>query len=265
MVDPKHLTDEGFVDTSKISIRPIPANIARSFVIEHHYSHRWSTCSVAFGIYYLTDNENPFFDCDDEKLIGAVVFGTPVGRSAAESFSDEVKFEEVYELTRLVILDGYGKNIESYCIGQCLRWIKFNQPHIKVILSYSDSGQGHVGGIYKATNAYYQGCGLSKLPNYSISLTKDPYNWIHSRTVTEKFKSHNIEHLKKFIGKTFWRQRESGKHRYFWILADKRTKKKILKTLKHDCEPYPSPHDNLIYDIEEFVVEEKPEISDFFE
>ena len=39
------------------------------------------------------------------------------------------------------------------------------------------------------------------MPNYSVSLSDSPYDWIHSRTVFSKWGSHNVEHLKKEIGK----------------------------------------------------------------
>ena len=196
-------------------------------------------CSLALGIFYKSNQEHNFFETEDDNLIGCLVFGYPVGRSAAASFSDCINIDEVWELTRLVVLDNYGKNIESYCIGAALRYIKRNHNHIKVILSYADSEQGHQGGIYKATNAYYQGTAVALMPNFSVSLTKNPYKWIHSRTVSERYGSHNIEKLKKAIGKTFWRKQESGKHRYFWILTNKKERKTILKTLKHPCIDYP--------------------------
>ena len=255
--------EENFVNVSRVSIREIQPSVAKTFVVKHHYSHAWSMCSIAIGIFYRSDGEHEFIDCDDEKLIGCMIFGYPVGRSAAASFSEVVKINEVWELTRLVILDDYGKNIESYCIGAALRHIKRNHNHIKVILSYADSEQGHQGGIYKATNAYYQGTAIALMPNFSVSLTNDPYKWIHSRTVSERYGSHNIEKLKKAIGHTFWRKQESGKHRYFWILTDKRERKKILNTLKHECVNYPVSANTTDPIITQHDVEEVE--SEFFE
>ena len=73
-----------------------------------------------------------------------------------------------------------------------------------MVISYADPAQRHAGGIYQATNWIYQGEGLNLMPNYSVSLTKEPYKWIHSRTVFSKFGSHNIEKLKKAIGTGLW-------------------------------------------------------------
>jgi hypothetical protein len=56
--------------------------------------------------------------------------------------------------------------------------------------------------------------------------------------------SGNLEHLRREIGKQgykqFWRREEPPKHRYVQIITgDKKEKKAILKSLKHDVRDYP--------------------------
>lgn len=160
-------------------------------------------------------------------------------------------------MTRLYIHDGYGTNIESNALAKTFRWIKENDENIKVLLSYADNGQGHLGGIYQATNWIYQSTSdeIALMPNYGISLQKDPYKWIHSRTVYTKWGSSNLEHLKHEIGKDgykeFWRRMEPPKHRYIQILAQSKAEKKNLhKRLKHDIYPYPKDVDKFMPDIE---------------
>ena len=116
---------------------------------------------------------------------------------------------------------------------------------IKVLISYADNGQEHLGGIYQATNWIYQGMNteIALMPNYGISLTKEPYDWIHSRTVFSMWGSGNLEHLRREIGKQgykeFWRREEAPKHRYLQIItSDKKEKKAILKSLKHKIREY---------------------------
>ena len=103
-----------YFDKSAVRLRNINKNTAKQFVEKWHYSHKWTLCNVAYGIFYIDETDARFFNCKEEKLIGVVVYGGPVGRSAAESVSSIVKINEVIELVRLVILDGYGNNIESY-------------------------------------------------------------------------------------------------------------------------------------------------------
>lgn len=242
--------EEGYVDKSKISLREINTSVAKDLIIKNHYSHAWTMCSCAIGIFYNEIDETSFFENDNQKLIGALIYGHPVGRSAAASICSGVKINEVYELTRLWIKDGHGKNIESYCISQSFRYLKAYRPKIKLLISYSDPGQNHLGGIYQATNWIYQGAGLNIMDNYSISLFKDPYKWIHSRTVSERWGSHNVEFLRKTIGKPFWRRKEPPKHRYIYFLTDKKETKKLKKQLKHPIFPYPKNTDDFNFPIE---------------
>lgn len=249
------LMESEYFKKELVKISSISSKTARDFVIKHHYTHSLNLCKVAYGVFYKSDIEGEFTD-DGMELIGVVVYSHPVGRSAASSFSDIVKTKDILELVRLVIKDGYGRNMESWTISQTFKLLKIEHPNVKLILSYSDEEQGHRGTIYQATGFLYQGNkSIALMPNFSISLTGPPdYNWIHSRTVQSRWGSHNIEHLKKSIGHTFWRKKESSKHRYFYILTDKVEKKKILKSLKHPTLPYPEKTE-FIEEIEEIKVE----------
>ena len=53
-----------------------------------------------------TGKEHSFFDEPEEKMIGVIVYGDPIGRLTGQSISDEIKRTEVLELTRLFIHDG---------------------------------------------------------------------------------------------------------------------------------------------------------------
>lgn len=249
---------EDYFNPEKLVIRPIDKSVAEELIVKNHYSHKWSLCQVAYGIFFVTDEECKFVEGKEEKLIGCMVFGQPVGRSAAESVSELIKVTEVFELTRLFIHDGYGKNIESYCLSRALKYIKRDFPRIKAIITYADGGVGHRGIIYQACGFNYQGnSALALMPNYSVSLVK-PYKWLHSRTVSSTYGSHNVEHLKRKINHTFWRKKESSKHRYVCFLCNKVEKKKILKNLKHPFLPYPK--DSHYQDeIEEIVVDNTTE------
>lgn len=245
---------EEYFDASKVVVRQIDKKTAEDMIVKNHYSHKWSLCQVAYGIFYITDKQSEFFDLIEEKLIGTIVFGQPVGRSAAESISKLISVYEVFELTRLFIHDGYGRNIESFCISKSLDFLRRDFPQIKAIISYADGEQGHRGIIYQSCNFYYQGNStLALMPNYSVSLVGSPYQWIHSRTISSTYGSHNIEHLKKKIGHTFWRKKESSKHRYVFLLGNKTERKQILKNLKHKFQPYPK-NTTYIDDIKQITV-----------
>jgi len=238
------MESEYFTKTNLV-IRRVNKKLAKSFVEKHHYTHKVSLCKVAYGLYNVENTTDEWFGEQKQTLIGVVIYSHPVGRSTAESISEKLKIDEVLELIRLVILDGYGKNIESYFISKSIDLLKKDFSKIKCIVSYADAEQGHSGIIYQATNFLYQGkSSVALMPNYSVSLSPPPnYKWMHSRTVSSKYGSHNVEHLKKSIGSTFWRKKESSKHRYFLLICDKKERKQILKNLKHPTLSYPKKSD----------------------
>lgn len=233
-----------YCDATKVSIAPISKSIAKDMIIKKHYTHAWTMCRYALGIYHTMEEKDIFGN--DKKLIGVAVYGFPVGAKASTSVCEGLTKDNILELTRLYVDDGYGSNIESCSLGKTFQWLKDNDKNIKVLLSYANNGQGHLGGIYKATNWIYQGLNtdIALMPNWGISLTKEPYDWLHSRTVFNKWGSGNLEHLRKEIGKQgykeFWRREEPPKHRYIQILSqNKKEKKDLMKRLKHEIRPYP--------------------------
>ena len=166
-----------------------------------------------------------------------MVYGTPVGRLSAQSISELLKPDQVLELTRLYIHDGYGKNIESLALGKSFDWLKQNDPNIKALLSYSDPKVSHKGTIYQATNWIYQGNKTKILESRQFKF-EEHGDWLHSRTVSAQYGTNGVPALTKKVGHTFWWRVEPPKHRYVYILAGKGEKRKIMKTLKHPPLPY---------------------------
>ena len=253
----------GQVNPKKIIIREISKKIGKDMIVKHHYSHKWTMCRYALGIFYEMDNQHSFFDEKEEKLIGVAVYGYPVGRLATTSISEELKSEEVLELTRLFIFDEYGKNTESISLSKTFKWLQENTD-IKALISYSDPEQRHLGIIYQATNWIYQGNSIRHMGNFGIALEEDG-KFMHSRTVSATYGSHNVEHLKKKIGHTFWRKEEPEKHRYVYFLCGRKDKKKMMKSLKHPPLPYPKNADDYMVKIEKIEVEETKEKQKFYE
>ena len=144
-----------YCDTSKLSIRKISKSVAKDVIVKNHYSHLWTKVSYSLGL-YIEDDSHQFFDASD-KLIGVICYGDPIGRLSGQSISPILDRTEVLELVRLFIFDDYGKNTESVVLSKTFNWLKENASEIKVLVSYSDPEQGHLGIIYQATNWIYQG------------------------------------------------------------------------------------------------------------
>lgn len=232
--------DENFVDTSNVSLREISRSVAKDIIEKNHYSHVMpSTISkYTLGIFY-TGADHQFFDTN-ERLIGCIVYGLPVGRHTLQSITDGLEISNVLELTRLWIADGYGKNIESFIIGQSFRWLRSNASNVKLVISYADPEQGHLGRIYQATNFLYQGCGVGGPAPFLIKITENG-EWIHSRTVKDLYgvTTRSPHLLYGVLKHGYWRRRQSNKHRYLYFLCNKGEKKHLLQNLKYPILSYP--------------------------
>jgi len=98
-------------------------------------------------------------------------------------------------------------------VGQSFKLL----PRPRVIVSYADTKQGHIGYIYQATNFLFTG-------------TTKP------RTdMAGKDGKHSRHHLGDRTKRVF----RSAKHRYVFIIGNKKEKKKLLKELKYPIFPYP--------------------------
>ena len=167
--------------------------------------------------------------------------GYTVARNGVKSVSEVLENREVLELKRLWIEDGYGSNIESYVISDTLKQIRKDKPEVKVIMSYADPGENHTGVIYKATNWLYQGNKVSHAGSmYQFSF--DGEKWLSPRALQAKIGVCGLKDVLKVYPDIQYKLIER-KHRYVYILAGKKEKKRILNNLKHPTFPYPKTSD----------------------
>jgi len=201
--------------------------IAKELIVANHYTHKWSSCRYALGLFL------------DDELQGVAVYGFPVGRQVVKSITPHLKNQDVLELTRLWLKDEAPKNSESFFIGQTFKWLKEN-TNTKVLISYADPMADHLGTIYQATNWLYQGNNTMLVKGYLHRLNGE---WMHPRSVVAKYGTVKTSKLLE-IDPEYERKELKKKHRYIYILTDKREKKKILATLKHPVLPYPKNNNN---------------------
>lgn len=121
-------------------VEAISKQEAVRLVVEHHYMHRRPPVSFAFGI------------VDDANLVrGVITFGVPasnhmlVGACPSEPRS-------VVELNRMWCCDSLPRNTESWFLARALALLP---P--RIVLSYADTKEGHMGHVYRAANFLYAG------------------------------------------------------------------------------------------------------------
>lgn len=136
-----------------LDIKPVSRDEVLPFFIENHYLAKPPTNTQLYlGIFF------------NNELIGTITYGYPVGPTAYGAIAKKdgqsiLTNQNVFELTRLFVKDVGVKNIESSVISRGNQLVHDTFPNVKVIITYADPSEGHVGTVYQATGAIYQGKG----------------------------------------------------------------------------------------------------------
>ena len=201
------------------TVKQIERSQCSELVLETHYAKRWPSISYAYGLF------------EEELLIGVVTYGTPSSATLRSGLAGPEYKNDVLELNRLV-LKYNRRNEASFLIGASLKML----PKGKIVVSYADTSQDHVGYVYQATNFIY--CGLSaKRTDLKIKGKEH----LHSQTIADEFRGqHNrTKALKEYYGDRVYYQQRPRKHRYVYITGSKHFKKTVRGLLRYPIEDYP--------------------------
>ncbi|MGW3421279.1 Mom family adenine methylcarbamoylation protein [Streptomyces phaeochromogenes] len=146
----------------RLEVRPMGSKEARELAEKEHYMHRRPQVSYAFGLY------------QDDAVVGVVTFGTPASRHLQMGACPSDP-SLVIELNRAWVADHMPPNTGSWFISRTLKLIP---P--RIVVSYADTVQGHLGYQYRALNFRYAGWTdmERKTPRYDY-IPADPT--IHTR------------------------------------------------------------------------------------
>lgn len=136
----------GSIPTSPLQFvyRPISSQSMNKMVVENHYAHRAVPSNWSFGAYF------------GDHLMGVISFGKPASRPLSVGICGYENEPRIYELNRLWMADICPKNSESRFISWSLRELRKMKPPL-ILVSFADTGAGHKGTIYAATNWTYTG------------------------------------------------------------------------------------------------------------
>jgi len=201
-----------------IDVMPIPYSDVKNWLLHKHYARRMSPVSYSFGGYR------------GNELIGVVTFGTPSSSSLRCGICGEQYKDIVIELNRLCCEN--SKNIASLLVGRAIKLI--NKPAI--IVSYADTGQGHIGYIYQATNFIYTGLS-AKRTDWKIKGLEH----LHGATIADKSRGikNRAAWMREKYGDDFYLQDRPLKHRYVYFIGSKKQKKEMFAALKYPITEYP--------------------------
>jgi len=109
---------------------------ARHAVMRWHYSRTMPTAKlVRIGVW------------EEKKFSGAIIYGIGANRHLARPYGLEAT--EVCELVRVALAPG-REHPTSKCVALSLKLLKRQSPGLRLVVSFADLGQGHVGTVYQA-------------------------------------------------------------------------------------------------------------------
>lgn len=239
---------EEIIDPSSYEVAPIDVAVAKGFVTTHHYSHSFPADRERYGLFKHGD------------LCGVAVFSVPMSYRVFDCLA--VPVEVAAELGRFVLLDEVPGNGETWFLARCFDLLKakgyaglvsFSDPVPRTTLGGDTIFRGHIGGIYKAHNAAYQGVtrrrSLRLLPDGTIFSDRNrskirgkETGWryavdileLHGAKAPTSTTTAGLRAwLPKALAATTRVLRHTGNHKYAWGL--KRVVSKKLTSL-----PYPT-------------------------
>ena len=221
---------------SHVYIKPIANGLAKDLIVKNHYTHKWTICELALGV-FCEGIEHTLLE--DDLLLGAVVFDPPAGVNVCRSLSHLLNHENLWELKRLWIDDCLGKNVESKVIALSINYLCRKHQNIKCLVSYADPDAGHRGCIYQATNWLYQDIERPKNSSGYLFSFDEGRTWLHPRTMFNRFGTFSVEKLIEVIPRPFWVKELAVKHRYVYPLGDKIWRKKLMASFNYSNVGYP--------------------------
>lgn len=181
-------------------------------VIAHHYLHRKPPITYSFGLETT------------ERTVGIVTFGTPASRQLQKS-ACAADPGCVIELNRLWVCDTMPRNTETWFLARSLAAL----PPL-IVISYSDTGYGHEGVVYRAANFRYAGWTdmERKTPRFDYA-TPEPAAVDTLFGMTIGVAAHSRDATRNGIGKELGRVSRSKKNKYWICTGNARDRKRLAK------------------------------------
>ena len=196
------------------TVKSIKSFETYDWLLKKHYAKRIPSISWAFGLF-------------DDYLQGVCTFGTPASSTLLRGVCGENWASNVIELNRLVINDHCPINTASYFISKCLKML----PKPRIVVSYADTSQDHVGKVYQACNFIYTGLS-SKFTDPKVKGLEHQHHATYANGMT------NDELKSKYGDRLYFVDRER-KHRYIYFIGNKKEVKEMKTDLNYIIKPYP--------------------------
>ena len=189
---------------SKLKLARVEHRIAKYACRWWHYSRTAPANARWWGVW------------EDQRFIGVVGFGYGANSMIGQYFGAPPN--QVRELVRVALTT--HRSPVTQIVAIVIRLLKREMPRVRVLVSYADMAQRHIGTIYQASNWIY--LGESRTASVYIVAGK-PGRLVHNRTATDLRRRHNVKRVAGSI-----------KHRYALGLD-----KEMRAQLEARALPYP--------------------------
>ena len=197
-----------------IELRKATPKAIRYACLNFHYAKAVPSVSYGYNVY------------QDGEWCGVILFGLGATPNIASPFG--MIQGEVLELVRGA-LNG-KQHTTSECVMAAVRRLHQDAPQIKMLVSFADIDQDHVGTIYQATNWIYLGRTESgKRAAFMIHGKKT-----HPRTIGSMGGVQSLKWVREHLDANATEFVTKGKEKYIFVF-DKRLRKQWLKK----ALPYP--------------------------
>lgn len=197
-----------------IELRKSTPKAIRYACLHFHYAKSVPSVQYAYNVY------------ENDEWCGVILFGSGATPMIGRPFN--LVQGEILELVR-VALNG-KQNTTSECVATALKQLHKDAPQIKMVVSFADADQNHVGTIYQATNWIY--LGRTNEGDRSAFIIKGKK--VHPRTVGGAGGVQSIEWVRANLDPKAKEFRTKGKEKYIYCFDKKLRKEWQLKSL-----PYP--------------------------
>jgi len=188
---------------------------ATKFACENfHYSKKVpSSKLIKYGVW------------EDGKFIGAIVYGDSPTPNMASPYG--LNYTEICELRRVALTT--HKHPVTQIISKSLKLLHKTNPNLKLVISYADKNQNHLGIIYQGGNWIYEGETKKEIVGIVIKGER-----VHRRSVYDRYGTSSLKWIKENIDEEAYPIKSKGKFKYIYPLT-----KTVKKNYINRAKPYP--------------------------
>ena len=208
-------------DNNDSQVLPLSWKEARDFIVIYEWLGNMGTSKYCFGL-FLSGN-----------LASVVCYGPLIAPSRYSNILGKDFSKTTLQLCRGASTFWAPKWAPSKLVSHSLKMLR-QTIKVNAVVAYADPEAGEIGTIYQACNAYYFGkTSPGRGKRYIINgHSYDP------RKVVKKFGSRAHKHLLN-IDPHYKTAPIQPKHRYIFVVGNKKERKEILERIKPFAEEYP--------------------------